>query len=93
MRAACIIVVTAGLLCPRTSLAQKAARFEASDKTAIEQLLDRYVEAYSAKDYTRLREQLQAPFVRFPAGWEVFETLDDAMKFYREQRDALDEQN
>ena len=93
MRAACIIVVTAGLLCPRTSLAQKTARFEASDKTAIEQLLDRYVEAYSAKDYTKLREQLQAPFVRFPAGWEVLETLDDVMKFYREQRDALDAQN
>jgi hypothetical protein len=61
--------------------------------TAIEQLLDRYVEAYSAKDYPKLREQLQAPFVRFSAGWEVLETLDDAMQFYREQRDALDEQN
>jgi len=51
------------------------------------------VQAYSAKDYDRLREQLQAPFVRFPAGWEVLNTLDDVIKFYRQQRDALDEQN
>jgi hypothetical protein len=78
---------------PSSFLGAKRRSIRGVRPTAIEQLLDRYVEAYSAKDYPKLREQLQAPFVRFPAGWEVLETLDDAMQFYREQRDALDEQN
>ena len=83
------------LLLPLTVMAQKDGQpsFGAADKTAIEQLFDRYVRAYSIKDYAKLREQLQAPFFRFPAGVVVLETMDDVMNFYRNQRDALDEQN
>jgi uncharacterized membrane protein YccC len=93
VRDACIVVAIVGFLCPGTSSAQQPARFATADKVAIDQLLDRYVQAYSAKEYAKLREQLQAPFVRFPAGWEVLNTLDEVMNFYRQQRDALDEQN
>jgi NTF2-like protein (DUF6841) len=93
MRYACIFIVIVGLLCSGTSLAQQPTRFAQSDKIAIEQLLDRYVQAYSGKDYAKLREQLQAPFVRFPAGWEVLNTLDDVMNCYKLQRDGWDQQN
>src|SRR4030095_5382568 len=74
-------------------LAQSPARFGVAEKAAIEQLFDRYVQAYSTKDYAKLREQLQAPFLRFPAGVEVLPTMDDVMNYYRMQRDALDLQN
>jgi len=93
MRHAHIVVVLALLLWPRTSQAQQSPRFGMSDKEAIEQLFDRYNQAFSMKDYPKLREQLQAPFVRFPAGVEALPTLEDAMNFYRTLRDSLDQQN
>jgi hypothetical protein len=93
MRFASIIVVVVSLACPGLSLGQQPASFATADKIAIEELLDRYVKASSAKDYAKLREELQAPFVRFQAGWDVLETLDQAMNFYTSQREALDEQN
>jgi hypothetical protein len=85
-----IIVAVATLLCPSLSIAQQSARFGASDKAVIEQLFDRYNQAVSTKDYPQLREQLQAPFLRFPAGVEVLPTLDDVMNFYRMLRDSFD---
>src|SRR5262245_40978503 len=93
MRHLHIVAVLALLLWPTTSLAQQSARFEVCDKEAIEQLFGRYNEAFSTKDYPTLRGQLQAPFVRFPAGVEVLPTLEDAMNFYRTLRDSLDQQN
>jgi hypothetical protein len=56
-------------------------------------MLERYVQAYSVKDYAGLREYLQAPFVRLPSGWEVMQTLEEVMSYYRNQRDALDKEN
>ena len=62
---------------PLISLGQGAAEFKESDRAAVEKLLDRYVRAYSAKDYAALRDCLQAPVVRFPeGGWELMGTLD-----------------
>jgi hypothetical protein len=75
---------------PQASVGQQTAKFNAADKAAIEQLFDQYIHAYSTKDYAKLRASLQAPFVRFPATWEVYTTLDDVMKYYRNQRDPLD---
>jgi len=93
MRQAHIVVVLALLLWPRISPAQQSPRFGVSDREAIEQLFDRYNQAFSTKDYPKLREQLQAPFVLFPAGVEALPTVEDAMKFYRTLRDSLDQQN
>jgi hypothetical protein len=93
MRHAYILVVVVVLLCSNSLLAEPSAQSGMSDKAAIEQLFDRYVQAYSAKDYAKLREQLQAPFLRFPASVEVLPTIDDVMNYYRTQRDGLDQQN
>jgi hypothetical protein len=49
MRRASIVFAFVGLLFPRISLAQQPARFGVSDKRAIEQLFDRYVQAFSTK--------------------------------------------
>lgn len=67
--------------------------FKDSDRAAVEKLFDGYVRAYSTKDYAGLREYVQAPFVRFPAGWEVMGTLEEVMTYYRNQRDALEKDN
>ena len=88
-----LLLLATLLFYPRTSLAQSTAGFGASDKVAIQQLLDRYVHAYSAKDYVKLREYLQVPFIRFPATWDVLGTMDELMTYYRNQRDALDKNN
>jgi hypothetical protein len=93
MRYVHIVVVLALILCSKTLLAQQSARFGVSDKAAIEQMFDRYNQAFSTKDYPKLREQLQAPFLRFPASVEVLPTLDDVMDFYRTLWDSLDSQN
>jgi hypothetical protein len=90
-----ILLVASLLSCPGV-LGQKTASFGKSDKAAIEHLLDRYVRAYSAKDYAALRECIQAPFIRLPtdtAMWDVSGTMDEAMTYYRNQRDALDKDN
>jgi hypothetical protein len=89
-----------GLICFHSiSVAQATDGFGDSDKIEIEELLDRYVHAYSVKDYTKLRECLQAPFVRSSdalridgasAAWDVMEAMDGVMAYYRKQRDALD---
>lgn len=96
MRRVRILLVATLLSCPVLALGQKAATFGKADKAAIEQLLDRYVRAYSAEDYAALRECIQVPFMRLPnstAIWDVLETMDEAMKYYRDQRNALDKEN
>ena len=92
-----LILLVAGLLfCPDPALGQKVASFGKSDQAAIEQLLDRYSRAYSTKDYAALRECIQVPFIRFPAGtaiWDVQGTMDEAMTYYKNQREALEKDN
>ena len=72
------------LSCPSLARAQTTAAFGNSDREAIERLLDRYVRAYSTKDYAALRECIQAPFIRFltsTANWYVLGTMDDAITY------------
>jgi hypothetical protein len=70
-----------------------AADFDASDKSAIDQLFDRYKNAFETKDYGALKECLQAPFVGFRDPLNVVQTLDDLANIYRNERNALDERN
>jgi hypothetical protein len=80
-----------GVLSPAFAVAQQKPTFTDADKAAIEQMLDRYARAFSTKDYATLRETLQAPFVNFPGGFSVTQTLDELMKSYislREQQPA-----
>lgn len=91
-----ILLVASLLFCPGPATGQKIASFGKSDKAAIEQLLDRYSHAYSTKDYATLRECIQVPFIRFPADtamWDVQATMDEAMTYYKNQREALDKDN
>ena len=90
-----ILLIASLLSCPALVPGQNTASFGKSNKAAIEQLLDRYVRAYSAKDYAALRECIQVPFIRLPntAMWDVLGTVDEAMTYYRNQRDALDKDN
>jgi hypothetical protein len=80
MRLVNIVAVLALLLCPNALVAQ-TARFGVSDVTAIDQLFDRYNRAFSSKDYVKLSDYLEAPFLTFPKGVEVLPTMDDVMKF------------
>ena len=78
MRSPGIIVVAVSLLCPGASVAQSPATFAASDRVAIDRMLDGYSKLLSAGDYATLRKQVfQVPFIRFAAGMEVFTTLDE----------------
>jgi hypothetical protein len=65
MRIAVVIVVAANLLYPNLLPAQQPTRFALSDKAAIDRLLDEYGQAFVTKDYAKLQQTLQAPFVRF----------------------------
>jgi NTF2-like protein (DUF6841) len=96
-----VAVAAIALLLPLQVIAQKGGRssFDAPDKAAIEQLFERYSAAFSSKDYVKLREYLQVPFVRFgpsntrvetaPADWAILPTMDEAINFYRAAQDAL----
>ena len=92
MRPVRVAVVVAFLLCPTTLPAQQSAQFGVSDSAAIKQLFDRYNRAFSKKDYRQLRDELQAPFLRFAAGVESLPTLDDVIEFYETLRGPLDQQ-
>ena len=103
MRIAIVIVVAVNLLYPVLSFAQQRARFTPSDKAAIDRLLDEYGQAFVTKDYARLQQTLQAPFVRFglsvtgnetrEGDWVILHTLNDVMTWFRTNRDALDKQD
>jgi hypothetical protein len=103
MRIAVVIAVAANLLYPNLLPAQQRARFTPSDKAAIDRLLDEYGQAFVTKDYAKLQQTLQAPFVRFgpsvtvtettQGDWVVLRTLDDVMNWFRTNRDALDKQD
>lgn len=91
-----ILLVASFLCCSGAVLGQKVASFGASDKAAIEQLFDRYSLAYSKKDYAALRDCLQVPFIRLSADtemWDVQRTMDEAMTYYKNHREALDKDN
>ena len=93
MRLTCVAVVLTCLLCPSASLAQQTPRFEDRDKAAIEELLNQYAEAFVAKDFVTLQQTIQAPFIRLAGNWDVLATIEDVIVWYRQQREALDQQN
>ena len=99
MRAAYICVLMAALVDPSVVSSQGTSSFGPSEAAAIQQLFDGYTVAFRAEDYARLREYIQAPFVRFgpsntraetePGDWVVLRTLDDAIGFFRTAQEAL----
>src|SRR2546422_984439 len=55
----------------------RGSRFEPSDKKSVDDLFADYSQAFIAKDYVKLRDCLQAPFVRVTGGEpNVVSTLD-----------------
>jgi hypothetical protein len=88
MRALAQFLLLFSVLFSAYGISQEKARFGVSDTEAIDQLFDRYNQAFSSKDYVKLRDYLQAPFVRF----ESVVTLQDIMDTYRDLREALDAQ-
>jgi hypothetical protein len=84
------------LLCPYTVVGQETTRFGPSDVSAIDELFDRYNQAFSSKDYVKLRDYFQAPFLGFG---NVFgreglnlSTMDVVMDSYRVLLEGLDAQ-
>jgi len=71
--------------------AQEPGGFGDSDKLAIQQMYDRYSQAYVTKDYTKLREYVQAPFVVFLVELRILESVDAVTTFYRGARESLDQ--
>jgi hypothetical protein len=65
MRAIYLSALIAGLAYPDVVFVQGPSSFGQAERAAIEQLLDGYGQAFSDEDYTKLREYIQAPFVRF----------------------------
>jgi hypothetical protein len=71
--------------------AQEPRDFGDSDKVAIAQMYDRYSQAFVTKDYAKLREYVQAPFVLFLGELRIFESVDAVTAFYRGLRESLDQ--
>jgi len=98
MRAVYISVIIVRLASSEIASPQGRVGFGPAEKTAIEQLFDGYSAAFSNKDWVKLREYLQVPYVRFGASntgvdaasdWVVLPTMDQAINFFRAAQDAL----
>lgn len=85
------LVVATLVCCALDSPAQPARIFGDSDKLAIEQMYSRYLQAFVKKDYTTLRESVQAPFVVLAGGeMQTLESSDAVLTFYRSQLESLE---
>jgi hypothetical protein len=71
------------------SFAQEARVFGDSDKRAIEQMFDRYVQAFVTKDYATLQDCVQAPFVLFSDELQTLQSMDAVLAFYRNLQESL----
>lgn len=99
MRTVHIFMLIVGIAYPGMASAQGTASFGLREQRAIEQLFAGYGEAYANENYVKLREYVQAPFVRFgpsntfaetgSADWVVLPTMDDVLGFFRAGRDAV----
>ena len=99
MRAVCVAMIMMGLASSEVASAQGTTSFGPPEAAAIERLFDGYAAAFSNQDYAKLREYVQAPFVRFgqsnsraeaeSADWVVLQTMDDTIGFFRTAQDAL----
>ena len=94
MRGLVHLFVFLGLLFPCVALAQQTARFEQSDVAAIDQLIERYNQAFSVRDYVKLKDYLQAPFVGFAPflGFGNVLSMDGVVDAYKVLREGLDAQ-
>jgi hypothetical protein len=96
---ASMLVLVLGLVYLEVASVQGQTSFGPSDRADIEQLFESYGKAFANEDYAKLREHIQAPFVRFgpsntfsensSADWAVLRTMDDAIDFFRVARNAL----
>jgi hypothetical protein len=92
-------VLIAGLATSEVASGQSASSFGPSETAAVQQLFDGYTVAFRNEDYAKLREYLQAPFVRFgpsntraetdAVDWVVLRTMDDTIGFFRTAQAAL----
>ena len=84
-----LVLVAAGV-----AFAQQTPRFGQSDVAAIDQLFESYNQAFSARDYAKLKDHLQGPFVGFAPflGFGNVLTMDGVMDSYRVLREGLDTQ-
>lgn len=89
-RVLCVVVT---LLFSSLGSSQDAPALSSADKQAVENVLAEYVQAFIAKDYVKLRDCLQAPFVRLAADGKpaVVTTLDGVIALYHNMRDPLDQ--
>ena len=71
--------------------AQESRGFGETDKLAIEQMFDRYVEAFVQKDYPKLLEFVEAPFLVMQGDLRSLNSTDAVLAFYREIRQNLDQ--
>ena len=71
--------------------AQDTRLFGDADKRAIEQLYDRYGQAFIMKDYNALRECVQAPFVLFADELRTLKSVEAVLAMYQTLREALDQ--
>ena len=99
MRPVYVSIIIVGLASSEMASSQRHVSFGPPEKAAIERLFDGYTAAFSNQDYARLREYVEAPFVRFGpsntraetglADWAVLGTMDDTIGFFRAAQDAL----
>ena len=78
-----LLVLASVLSFSDTSRGQQSGEFSKSDKLAIEQMIESYSQAVQRQDYVKLREYLQPPYVRFPGGIVVYDSMDSAVDYFR----------
>ncbi len=73
---------------------QVAPGLSPSDKKSVDDLFADYLQAFIAKDYVKLRECLQAPFIWVTVGVpKVISNLDGVIAFYHTLRDSLNQRS
>ncbi len=73
--------------------AQESRGFGEADKLAIEQMFDRYVEAFVQKDYVKLLAFVEAPFLVMNGDLRSLNSTDAVLAFYRDIRQNLDQRD
>jgi NTF2-like protein (DUF6841) len=88
LRATCRLVVFV-LIWPSMLMGQ--VKWNEAIRQEIEQVWDAYNQAFITKDYDKIRDLVQVPFLRSSEGeTAVFENPDEVIKFYRSHREPLD---
>src|SRR5271155_5172069 len=91
IRHGCRLLVVATLLFSSLGMGHPPPGLTPSDKKSIDDLIVDYMRAFSARDYGKLRDCFQVPFVRGTGGApEVFPTLDGVIASYHASLDLLD---